>query len=245
MERFYAIGDIHGQLDKLRVAHDMVAQDRDVTGDETAQLVHLGDLTDRGPHSRQVVDLLLQGIADGQPWHCIKGNHDRMMWLYLQENPKRDPILKAEYEWTHEALGGSETLESYGIAQPYGLSHADLHAAARQVVPKEHIDFLGSLDTVLESEDLIFCHAGIRPGIPVADQVEDDLVWIRKDFHDDPRDHGKLVVHGHTPVKSATHHGNRVNLDTGAGYGRDVTAAVFEGRDCWILTPNGRVPLTP
>ena len=94
-------------------------------------------------------------------------------------------------------------------------------------------------------DDLVLVHAGIRPGVPMAHQTRHDLCWIRDAFLDDRRDHGKLVVHGHTPVDAATHAGNRVNLDTGAAYGGPISAAVFEGRDCWILTPEGRVPLAP
>lgn len=91
----------------------------------------------------------------------------------------------------------------------------------------------------------MFVHAGVRPGVPLDAQVEDDLVWIRSPFLEDTRNHGALIVHGHTALDAATHHGNRVNLDTGAGYGRPITAAIFEGRDAFILTDEGRVPLRP
>ena len=100
-------------------------------------------------------------------------------------------------------------------------------------------------EQVENSLDLFFAHAGIQPGVPLADQVEHDLIWIRKEFHVDTRDHGKLIVHGHTPVEQATHYGNRINIDAGAGYGRPLVAVVFEGRACWQLTDEGRVALTP
>ena len=92
--------------------------------------------------------------------------------------------------------------------------------------------------------DFLFVHAGIRPGIPITRQEVHDLHWIREPFLSDPRDHGTVVVHGHTPVERATHYGNRVNLDTGAGMGRPATAAVFEGRRAWVLTEAGRVPVS-
>ncbi|MDH5452674.1 MAG: serine/threonine protein phosphatase, partial [Paracoccaceae bacterium] len=76
-------------------------------------------------------------------------------------------------------------------------------------------------------------------------QDENDLMWIRKDFLEDRRDHGVLIVHGHTPVEAVQHHGNRLNIDTGAGYGKDLSTVVIEGRTVWQLTQNGRVEIAP
>ena len=95
------------------------------------------------------------------------------------------------------------------------------------------------------AQEAIFVHAGIRPGIALKDQAEDDLVWIRKDFLEDPRDHGALVVHGHTALGHATHYGNRLNLDSSAAYGGPLSAAVIEGRRAFLLTDAGRLPLLP
>jgi serine/threonine protein phosphatase 1 len=92
---------------------------------------------------------------------------------------------------------------------------------------------------------LFFCHAGVRPGVALEDQLENDLLWIRQDFIDDPSDHGALIIHSHTVVDAPQHAGNHVNLDTGAGYGKPVTVAVFEGTDIHILTDTGRTPLKP
>ncbi len=112
-------------------------------------------------------------------------------------------------------------------------------------MPEAHRGFLESLPSSFETDEHIFAHAGIRPGIPLAEQTETDLLWIRHEFHDDPRDHGKLVIHGHTPVKAVTHYGNRLNLDTGAGYGRPIGVVVIEGRRVWQLTDAGRVRVKP
>jgi serine/threonine protein phosphatase 1 len=79
----------------------------------------------------------------------------------------------------------------------------------------------------------------------MAKQTPKDLMWIREPFLSDRRDHGALVVHGHTPVAFPEHHGNRLALDGGAGWGRDLHVAVFEGRDCWLLDSTRRHPLTP
>jgi serine/threonine protein phosphatase 1 len=112
-------------------------------------------------------------------------------------------------------------------------------------VPPDHLRFLESRPTSFVAEQALFVHAGIRPGIALQDQAEDDLVWIRKDFLEDTRDHGALVVHGHTALDRATHYGNRLNLDSSAAYGGPLSAAVIEGRRAFLLTDAGRLPLMP
>lgn len=243
--RSYAIGDVHGQLDRLRAAHDLIAADRAACGDAAAPVVHLGDLVDRGPDSRGVLDLVISGIAAGQPWLSLRGNHDRMFALFLDDPQAQDPRLRAELSWLHPRIGGAATLASYGIANPGARPLAPVHAEALMAVPPAHRAFLAGLPTSYRRGPVLFVHAGLRPGIALQDQSEDDLCWIREPFLSDTSDHGALVVHGHTALDTATHYGNRVNLDTSAGYGGPVTAAVFEGRDVWQLGPTGRVPLRP
>ena len=243
--RIYAIGDIHGQVDMLRGAHARIAADRAVTSDPDAPVVHLGDLVDRGPDSRGVIDLLIRGLTDGAPWIVLKGNHDRMFLNFLQSGIAHDSGLRRELTWLDPPLGGDRTLASYGVQLRRWTSLRSAWDAAVAAVPQEHLEFLLNLPLMHQTKDLLFVHAGIRPGVPIGDQVEEDLVWIRRPFIEDTRDHGKIVVHGHTPVETPEHYGNRIDIDTGAGFGRALTAAVFEGRDCFILTENGREPLLP
>lgn len=243
--RIYAIGDIHGQIDMLRAAHRRIAADRAVTGDPDAPVVHLGDLVDRGPDSRGVVEHLIRGIADGAPWIVIKGNHDRMFVNFLRHGEAHDSGLRRELTWLDPPLGGDRTLASYGVALRRWTSLRNAWDAAVAAVPGDHLEFLVNLPLMHQTDDLLFVHAGIRPGVPIDAQVEEDLVWIRGPFLEDTRDHGKIVVHGHTPVETPEHYGNRIDLDTGAGFGRALTAAVFEGRDCFILTETGRERLLP
>ncbi len=237
--RFYAIGDIHGQLEMLRAAHARIARDREATGDAAAPVVHLGDLIDRGPDSRGVIDFLIEGVGGGAPWIVLRGNHDQLFLDLL--HGKEDNAAA----WLEPRIGGSETLASYGVRTGTFRSRRAILDDARAAIPEAHRRFLAGLPLLHAAPELLFVHAGIRPGVPVTLQDPADLLWIRGEFLDDPRDHGPLIVHGHTPGERPEHHRNRVNLDSGAGFGRPLTAAVFEGRECWVVADDGRRRLAP
>ena len=241
MPALYAIGDIHGQLGMLDDALALIEAD----GGVDAPVVFLGDYVDRGPDSRGVIVRLSEGLAQGRNWTVLKGNHDRLFEWFMQDEPRHDPHLLVGFHWFHEALGGIETLQSYGIAMPERIRLQDIHAVAKEIIPQAHVDFLKGLRIFHETDGKLFVHAGIRPGIALADQTEEDLVWIRQSFHRHEDRHPWLVVHGHTPVKAATHYGNRINLDSGAGYGKPLTVAVFEDDQVWTLGKRGRKRLKP
>ena len=238
-EPIYAIGDIHGRLDELERALEKIAGD----GGPNAQIVFLGDYTDRGPDSCRVLDRLIDGQEEGRPWTFLKGNHDRMFAWFMQSPPRRDPYMMISLYWLHERLGGDKTLASYGVEIHPERREKDVHADALAVVPPRHIAFLNGLTLSYQTPLVFFAHAGIRPGVPLPLQQEEDLLWIRQEFHKSSVAHPKLIVHGHTPVAQATHYGNRVNLDSGAGYGHPLSTAVIEGDQVWLLTDDGRQPL--
>lgn len=240
-EAIYAIGDIHGQLEMLEQALSRIEKD----GGPDARIVFLGDYTDRGPQSREVLDLLIQGQIDGRNWLFLMGNHDRMCAMFLEDYPRNDARLLVGYHWFHPRIGGVETLKSYGVDVTDRDRIFQIHAEAKNVVPKAHIDFLSGLRPYHQQNGLLFVHAGIRPDIALEHQDFDDLVWIRDEFLNHKKPHPWLIVHGHSHVPAPEHHGNRINLDTGAGYGRPLTAAVFEGQRCWVLEDEGRRLLTP
>ncbi|WP_126977671.1 metallophosphoesterase [Frigidibacter oleivorans] len=243
--RTYAIGDIHGQHDALLAAHALIEADRAATGDAEAVVVHVGDLVDRGPDSRGVIEHLMQGQARGEPWVVLKGNHDRMFTTFMDDPQARDPGLRADLSYLHPNIGGGMTLASYGLHAPADRPVAPVHAEARAAVPRAHVDFLRALPAWHLRGEALFVHAGIRPGVGMPYQTETDLVWIRRDFLDDTRDHGALVVHGHTALEAPQHYRNRLNIDGGAGYGRPLVAVVIEGRDAFRLTGAGRQALLP
>ena len=235
----YAVGDIHGDLQKLQDMHARILRD---AGPRDHTVVHIGDLVDRRHDSRGVIALLMQGQAAGKPWVVLKGNHDRMMTDFIRQG-RRDHRLRPDWTWLYPQLGAARTLASYGIdittmTEPQAL------AAARAAVPEAHLDYLESLPDRWETGDVFFCHAGILPGRPLDEQVEDDLIWIRKPFHDHTGPHPKLIVHGHTPIAAVTHYGNRVNIDTGCAYGHALSAIVLEWGSVWELTERGRRALS-
>ena len=239
----YAIGDIHGHLDLLRSVHDLIADDMARHG--AGQVVHVGDLVDRGPDSRGVIEYLRRGIAEGQDWIVLKGNHDRMFSLFLEDPAAQDPGLRPIYSWLHPKLGGATTLESYGVANAGDRPVAPVHAEALEAVPAEHRAFLAARPTWHRAQGVIFVHAGVRPGTPIADQAEDDRVWIRQGFLDHEGPFEALIVHGHTAIDTPTHYGNRVNIDSSAAYGGPLSVVVLEGDAVFHLTAQGRVPLRP
>lgn len=237
----YAIGDIHGHIAKLDRALALIEAD----GGKDAEIVFVGDYIDRGPDSRAVIERLMDGLEAGRPWTCLKGNHDRLMEWFFEPEPRHDPYLPVGYHWFHPRIGGVETLASYGVAVPESVRLSTLQDTARRHVPEAHLSFLRELKLSHEAQGMIFVHAGIRPGVPVSDQTEEDLLWIRQGFLEHPGPHDHLVVHGHTAVDAPEHVGPRINLDGGAAYGRTLVPAAFEAGEVFTLTESGRVPLRP
>lgn len=214
----YAIGDVHGELQLLRELEDRIATDAAGAGGECWMVV-LGDVIDRGPSSAQVIDHLMRPPPAGLRRFVLKGNHEGMFVDLV-----RDPRPPAA--WLD--LGGRETLQSYGVPTRHLEVKLDPRTFANIVstfVPKEHIGFLEALPVALETPSAIFVHAGLQPGIPLEEQLEDDLLWFRDGFAADYEEFGRVVVHGHTPRDEALVTPFRVAIDTGACVSGRLTAA--------------------
>ncbi|SPJ23297.1 metallophosphoesterase [Palleronia abyssalis] len=258
----YSIGDIHGQSGQLDRAIGLIEQD----GGPEARIVFLGDYTDRGSDSKGVLDRLIAGRDAGKPWRFVRGNHDRMFMNFLLSGEQHDRNIKSGLSWMNRRLGGPKTLESYGLGgapmflhsrnggretlasydvDGRSLSDLELAQEARVLVPEAHKQFLADLPLYIEDGQYLFVHAGLRPGIDLKDQVEDDLIWIRDGWLDSTKTHPWLVVHGHTALDFPQHHGNRVNLDGGAGFGNPLVPAVFDEDGVFTLHEDGRRPLRP
>jgi serine/threonine protein phosphatase 1 len=201
----YAIGDIHGSLQKLR---DLIARCERHADGRAAAFVFLGDYIDRGPDSAGVIALVMQ-MQSHLPGRVIalKGNHEAFAIDVI--DGKADQAI-----WLRE--GGDATLRSYGVRTADEL-------------PYEHVAWMRSLPLRYDDGCRFFVHGGIDPEKPLDAQSDHDLMWMREPFLSDARDHGRLIVHGHTPQSTGLPdlRGNRLNLDTGAVFGGPLTAAIF------------------
>lgn len=220
--RVYAVGDVHGRADLLGAM--LAAIDRDVAQAPVAErrIVMLGDYTDRGPASREVIDLLVARSAD-PGFVCLRGNHDDWLETFLT-HPEAvgDNFLR----W-----GGLETLASYGIdlgRAPW--RHQELSRELNRLLPAAHRRFLAQLRDRHVEGDYLFVHAGVRPGVPLDEQSRHDLIWIRDAFHHHRGSFSKVVVHGHTPNDQIEVLPNRINVDTGAYATGVLSAVVLEER---------------
>ncbi len=221
-QRIYAIGDIHGRADLLDEVTRVIAAHAARDPASEIMTIFLGDYVDRGPDSKGVLDRLSTG-AFPTPVIALLGNHELMMLEFLA-----DPDAGARWG----ANGGLETLHSYGLDVRQfrtGRGLSEMARAFRETLPEAHLTFLRSLRTSFSSGDYFFCHAGVRPGVPLEKQVQHDLLWIREEFLSFEKSHGKVIVHGHTPCMKPDVRANRINLDTGAYVSGLLTCLVLEG----------------
>lgn len=202
---FFAVGDIHGCLDKLL---ELLDQCRRFAKGRPSTFIFLGDYIDRGPDSRGVVQTVMDmTIAEPERVIALAGNHEDLL--------RQTDTSAGMGRWL--ANGGGPTLRSYGVTSPKDL-------------PAAHLAFLTGLPLFHDDGLHFFVHAGIRPGVPLDEQAREHLLWIRRPFLDSKADHGRLIVHGHspTPDRKPLVLPNRVNIDCGAIFGGRLTAAVFQ-----------------
>lgn len=230
--RIYAIGDIHGRSDLLSSLFEEI--DRDLESRPTPRALHvfLGDYIDRGPASKEVVSLILSRRKKHEVV-ALKGNHDIFPDLFL-----KNPAIFDEWRM----FGGVETLISYGLRPSLRMEKDELQQLAEDFAaafPVAHADFFNALSPSFACGDFFFAHAGVKPGTPLDQQSEDDLLWIRQEFLDHEGYFGKLIVHGHTPVKSVDDRGNRINIDTGAYATGCLSSLVIDGASVQLLDTIG------
>jgi len=226
--RIYAIGDIHGRADLLKETFSRIDTDRNAGVSPRTIEVYLGDYIDRGPDSREVLNMLIER-ADRYEAVFLKGNHEDFVLQFLS-----NPRLFASWS----KLGGLETLRSYGLQPARTRTVNQQTALARAFdaqLPPLHRDFLRRLEVFFVCGDFFFVHAGIRPGLALNRQRETDLIWIREEFltYEGPIE--KMIVHGHSPVPAVEFRANRINIDTGAYATGRLSCLRIEGSKCEMV----------
>ncbi len=223
--RVFAIGDVHGRIDLLMALEAGILDDsrrrphggRDV-------VIYLGDYVDRGPASAEVIEHLARAPLPGFSAIHLLGNHDEALLRFLAD---------AAIGPSWATFGGEATLVSYVVRSHPDLLGIERYEDMRQqlvrAMPVHHVEFLRGLKTSVEAGDYLFAHAGIRPGVPLPLQRQEDLLWIREAFLDSELDHGKVVVHGHTPTDAPVVRANRIGIDTGAFASGVLTCLALEG----------------
>lgn len=224
----YAVGDIHGRADLLSVLETKIIADWEHRGGKESLVIFLGDYVDRGPRSFDVIERLIRGFPI--PSAHLRGNHEQVLLDFLGE-PELGEMWRLN--------GGIATLASYGVdIRDVSLGRGFERAAAelRSRMPSEHLNFLEGLEMSRTIGRYFFCHAGVRPGVALAAQTEDDLMWIREPFLGSQADFGKIVVHGHTPIAAPEVLPNRINIDTGAFFTGRLTCLVADGEAIRFIT---------
>jgi serine/threonine protein phosphatase 1 len=221
----YAVGDIHGSFTKVA---NLIRHCTEHCGGDNFRFVFLGDYVDRGRRSKDVVNLLMRTQAAAPDTVvCLKGNHEDMLLDAIKTGEPRT--------WIEN--GGDATLRSYGVSRA-------------EDIPADHLSRFERLPLAISDEKRFFVHAGIMPGVPLQQQEKDVLLWIRGKFLSDQRDHGRYIVHGHTPTENGMPElcHNRLNLDARAWSGNPLFAAVFDNErvgPITFLSDDGRIAPAP
>lgn len=226
--RLYVIGDIHGRRDCLEDLIEQIGVDWETRPAPSCRVIFMGDYIDRGPDSAGVLNLLEHFSATSPACIFLKGNHEELLEAFIE-----DPA--GNVRWFQH--GGLETLRSFRVALPGTgqKSVFQMALALKAAIPDRQRAFLSNLPSHVSFGDYFFCHAGVKPGVPLDKQAPGDLLWIRDEFLSCETDFGMVVVHGHTPVTAPEFRPNRINVDTGAFASGILTALVLEGADRRLL----------
>jgi serine/threonine protein phosphatase 1 len=227
--RIYAIGDIHGRNDLLLQLLDKIRRDDSQRDQAECEIIFLGDLVDRGPDSAGVLDTVMQLKAENAKVRFLMGNHEE---VYLAAATGDEKSVRF-----FNRIGGRETILSYDISMKeyIELEMPQLARRLPDLFPRKHIDFVASFEDQIVIGDYAFVHAGVRPGVPLSDQRQKDLRWIREDFLSAQEAYEKIIVYGHTINDDVVETGTRIGIDTGAYYSDKLTALALQGSERWYL----------
>jgi serine/threonine protein phosphatase 1 len=228
--RLYAIGDVHGCYAEMCALLELIRKDHEARPPAPCFIVFLGDLIDRGPSSRDVIRHLRDRPPEFAQLYLLKGNHEEMMLRALRGEPH---LIR---DWLKH--GGDTCARSYGL-DPARLLTEDTETLAHLLaghVPAEDLDFLETCIDQVRFGDYLLVHAGVRPGVALAQQSGRDLRWIRGEFLETAQDLGAVIVHGHTITETVTEKANRIGVDTGAYRTGILSAVRLEGAERSFLS---------
>lgn len=226
-QRVYAVGDIHGRADLLtRLIEGIDQDDRQRAAMETTVIL-LGDLIDRGPDSRGVLDMA-RAWGGRRKLRVLMGNHEEMLLKSLTSVEAMRQFLR---------FGGKETALSFDVEEDicHNAPVETVQDELNDCIPPELLDFVSGFEECVQIGDYLFVHAGIRPGLPLDEQSAEDMRWIREPFLSSPQSHGAVIVHGHTITREVEVRPNRLGIDTGAYLSGRLTALGLEGQERWLV----------
>jgi len=227
-ERIYAIGDVHGCVAELNELYRMIL---DHEGSRPpvprTHILFLGDIVDRGPDSRGALEWIDRLRRERPGVSSLFGNHEEMLIRACD----RDALSLGG--WLRN--GGDEAVASFGLSPFDGDDIGGFIERLRAAMSPEWIEWVRRWPLTATSGDYFFCHAGVRPGVALRKQQRRDLLWIREEFLDDPRDHGAMIVHGHTVSPRVELMGNRIGVDTGAYRTGVLSAVCLDGAKVDVL----------
>ncbi len=228
-ERIYAIGDVHGRADLFQSLLKIIQADGKQRGQISTRIIMLGDLIDRGKSSKQVLELVRHFEGKIEGFVVLAGNHEEMLIESARGNGTVQNL------WLDN--GGIATLGSFGVdvKDLRDKEPSQIGECITKAIGEDTLAWINGLPTTFRSGDYLFCHAGIRPGVPIRKQKREDLLWIRDEFLDSTEEFGIVVVHGHTETLNVEELPNRINIDTAAYRTGCLTALALEGEDRWLL----------
>lgn len=226
----YVVGDLHGRLDLLQSMQAAIDADDPGPGSRRKVEIYLGDYVDRGPDTAGVVSRLVARARITQAIF-LRGNHEQILLDFLDGADCFDV-------W--RALGGAATLQSYGVEPRLlgrGIASNELREAFFKRLPEEHVRFYAETGSYCEIGSYLMVHAGVRPGVKLANQTTEDLLTVRQAFLQFEGNFGHIVVHGHTPVAEPDLRPNRINIDTGAFATNRLTCLRIGEEGARVLSP--------
>jgi serine/threonine protein phosphatase 1 len=221
-----AIGDVHGHAPLLEVLHEALRAEFAALAADGATVIHLGDFIDRGPESVRALDLARRGVP-GAENVVLTGNHEDILVDIL-----RAPDPNACAKWL-TMMGGTSVLKELAI-DPGG----DWIEPLRVGLGAERLSWIAALPYIHRIGDLVFVHAGLKPGLPLARQPRRDCLWIWQEWlaADGPFDQGVGVIHGHIPVDRVDlDHPHKLDIDSRVYASGCLSAIVVHGRSMRLL----------